>query len=124
MGTDKGTLLGELSTNYDDSVPSSSFIGSLASAPSGDRFTVGFDMVSEIGSILKYDGLTKERSLLADANPELQRPIGILYAAQPVPEPFALGGWRSQLAASCSPAVAAEIPRLRCLAAATPDLGE
>ncbi len=87
-----GTLLGELSTNYTSSVPSSSFIGSLTFAPNGDLFTVGFDIVSQIGSILKYDGLTKERFLLADANPELQRPIGILYAAQPVPEPFALGG--------------------------------
>ncbi|MBW4485909.1 MAG: PEP-CTERM sorting domain-containing protein [Tildeniella torsiva UHER 1998/13D] len=87
-----GTLLDELSTNYTDSVPSSSFIGSLAFAPNGDLFTVGFDIVSEIGSILKYDGLTQERSLLADANPKLQRPIGILYAAQPVPEPFTVGG--------------------------------
>lgn len=87
-----GTLLGELSTNYTDSVPSSSFIGSLAFAPNGDLFTVGFDIVSEVGSILKYDGATQERFLLADASPALNRPIGILYAAQPVPEPLMLGG--------------------------------
>lgn len=87
-----GTLLSELSTNYTDSAPSSSFIGSLAFAPNGDLFTVGFDITSEIGSILKYDGLTRERFLLADASPELKRPIGILYAAQPVPEPFMVGG--------------------------------
>ncbi|MBD1876821.1 PEP-CTERM sorting domain-containing protein [Nodosilinea sp. FACHB-131] len=70
----------------------SSFIGSLAFAPSGNLFTMGFNSASEIGSILKYKGPAKERSLLADASPELQRPIGILYAAQPVPEPLTLGG--------------------------------
>ncbi|NJN21615.1 MAG: PEP-CTERM sorting domain-containing protein [Leptolyngbya sp. RL_3_1] len=91
-----GTLLDELSTNYTSSVPSSSFIGSLAFSPEGDLFTVGFNIASNIGSILKYDAATKERVLLTDSSPQLQRPIGILYATQnatkPVPEPFALWG--------------------------------
>lgn len=45
----------------------------------------GVTSLLKIGAILKYDGLTKERSLLANANPEIQLPISILYAAQPVP---------------------------------------
>jgi sugar lactone lactonase YvrE len=87
-----GALLGDLSTNYTGSVPSTSFIGSLTFAPSGDLFTVGFDISSGVGSILKYDGATKERFLFVDSSPELKRPIGILYAAQTVPEPFTVWG--------------------------------
>lgn len=103
-----GTLIESLSTNYTGTVPSNNFMGSLAFAPNGDLFTVGFDFTqNNIGSILKYDfsSPTKDRSVVALNAPQLKRPIGVLFAPDAqvsTPEPgivlglLGLGvlGWR------------------------------
>lgn len=89
-----GTLLDSFSTNYTGTIPSNNFIGSLAFDAEGDLFTVGFDFTNNnVGSILKYDGTTFERSLVVNASPELQRPIGLLFTPEEVPEPAAILGF-------------------------------
>lgn len=87
-----GTLLGSLSTNYTGTIPSSNFIGALTFGPKNDLFTVGFDTrAGNVGSILKFDSKTGERSLLVADSKLLNRPIGVLYAPSAhVPEPGAI----------------------------------
>ncbi|MBD0337308.1 MAG: PEP-CTERM sorting domain-containing protein, partial [Cyanobacteria bacterium Co-bin13] len=87
-----GALAEVLPTNYTGTVPSNNFIGSLAFSPEGDLFTVGFDFTADnIGSILRFDGTTGERSSFVSNNGNLKRPIGLLFAPSvKVPEPGAI----------------------------------
>ncbi|MBD2182914.1 NHL repeat-containing protein [Planktothrix sp. FACHB-1355] len=75
-----GNSVSVLSTNYTGTSPSSNFIGSLAFAPDGNLFVVGFDNrrnASNIGAVLRYNGTT--RSLLVPPDTRLARPIGITF---------------------------------------------
>ncbi|MGM3308696.1 hypothetical protein ACSQ6I_22430 [Anabaena sp. WFMT] len=81
---ESGELVDTLSTNYTTvTPPSNNFIGSLAFAPNGDLLTVGFDVTTEQGAILKYD--TESSSpinpfqVLVPTNPVLERPVGITF---------------------------------------------
>jgi sugar lactone lactonase YvrE len=88
-----GALKQTISTNYTGVVPSSSFIGNLTFDPEGNLYTVGFDIASNNGAILRYDGLTgaplpasgNTSSIYVNTTSDLKRPIGITYAR--VPEP-------------------------------------
>lgn len=82
-----GEILDYFDTNYTD--PPSNFIGSLVFDPDGNLYTVGFDFSkNNAGSILRYNsGNSSDRILLASANPQLQRSIGITYYPYAVPEP-------------------------------------
>jgi DNA-binding beta-propeller fold protein YncE len=90
-----GKELGVLDTNYTETDPSSNFIGSLAFGPDRDLYTVGFNNVDPampIGSLLKFDGKTGTRTLIAANKAVLDRPIGVLFKRKfdlptSVPEP-------------------------------------
>ena len=85
-----GSLLNAISTNYTGTSPTSNFIGSLAFAPDGNLFTVGFDNrdgSNNIGAILRYDGTTGQplplpgnsSSIFVAPDSKLARPIGITF---------------------------------------------
>ena len=86
-----GEALDIFDTNYTGTTPSSNFIGSLAFGPQDQLYTVGFDVNTTIGSLLKFDPETGDRTLIADASPALKRPIGLLFKAS-VPEPGVVVG--------------------------------
>lgn len=84
-------------TNYTKTDPSSNFIGSLAFGPDNDLYAVGFDTETTIGSLLKFDPTTGDRTTIASNAAALERPVGILFKAQPnnptsVPEPGIFSG--------------------------------
>lgn len=87
-----GALEAVLPTNYTGTQPSNNFIGSLAFGAENDLFTVGFDTAKgNVGSVLKFDKATGERTVFIDSSPKLNRPIGILFAPNAkVPEPGAI----------------------------------
>ncbi|WP_353932319.1 hypothetical protein WJM97_06965 [Okeanomitos corallinicola TIOX110] len=77
-------LVDTISTNYTtDTPPSNNFIGSLAFAPNGDLLTVGFDVVTEEGAVLRYE--TEDSSpvnpfeVLVPTDPILERTVGITF---------------------------------------------
>ncbi|MDY6784752.1 MAG: PEP-CTERM sorting domain-containing protein [Cyanobacteriota bacterium] len=91
-----GSLLGSISTNYTGTQPSNNFIGSLGFGPDGNLFAVGFDFTQDnIGSILRYDGnsglplpgMGNGGALFVANSDFLQRPIGLTFAPESVPEP-------------------------------------
>jgi len=94
-----GTQIDVLSTNYTGTVPSSNFIGNLTFGVDDILYTVGFDINTNFGTILRYDGVTGEPlpslgnngSIFVPTSNKLLRPIGIAYTSQPlnisVPEP-------------------------------------
>ncbi|MEO0458549.1 MAG: PEP-CTERM sorting domain-containing protein [Cyanobacteria bacterium P01_A01_bin.114] len=91
---DSGEELQVFDTNYTGTFPSSNFIGSLAFGLDQDLYTVGFNVDSEVGSLLKFDVNSGQRTLLANNQPVLERPIGLVFrpeiapASSSVPEPF------------------------------------
>ncbi|MEM9909010.1 MAG: PEP-CTERM sorting domain-containing protein [Cyanobacteria bacterium P01_D01_bin.44] len=91
---DSGEELQVFDTNYTGTFPSSNFIGSLAFGLDKDLYTVGFNVDSEVGTLLKFDVSSGQRTLLANNQPTLQRPIGLIFrpdsSLEPasVPEPF------------------------------------
>ncbi|MEL7332324.1 MAG: PEP-CTERM sorting domain-containing protein, partial [Cyanobacteria bacterium J06560_2] len=89
-----GDILDVLDTNYTESDPSGNFVGSLAFGPDQDLYTVGFDTETTLGALLKFDVATGDRTTIAQALPELDRPIGLLFKAESeqasVPEPSAI----------------------------------
>jgi len=92
-----GEELSVLDTNYTETEPSSNFIGSLAFSPDNDLYTVGFDTETTIGSLLKFDTATGDRTFVANNSAVLERPIGLLFKAlsdEPVsvPEPSLFAG--------------------------------
>ncbi|MEL6553970.1 MAG: PEP-CTERM sorting domain-containing protein [Cyanobacteria bacterium J06621_11] len=101
-----------LDTNYTETDPSSNFIGNLAFGPDRDLYTVGFNTETTIGSLLKFDSETGDRTLVANNSPQLQRPIGLLFKTDSdsaaVPEPnaiaalFMMGAVGIGLKKSCS----------------------
>jgi hypothetical protein len=77
-------LIETFSTNYTtETPPSNNFMGSLAFAPNGDLFTVGFDVSTTAGAVIKYDNEggspVTEFEVLVPTNPILERPIGITF---------------------------------------------
>ena len=93
-GLESGELLEILPTNYSGTSPSSNFMGSLAFDANGDLFTVGFDNSEAggtLGALLKFDRDTRERTVITQSTPLLQRPIGIAFAPISVPEPGIVG---------------------------------
>lgn len=91
-----GEELDVFDTNYTGTEPSSNFIGSLAFGPDDELYTVGFNTETTIGSLLKFDTATGERTLVSGNNSSLERPIGLLFKASPdqatVPEPSVFAG--------------------------------
>jgi sugar lactone lactonase YvrE len=89
-----GKELAVLDTNYTGTEPSSNFIGSLAFGPDKALYTVGFDTETTLGSLLKFDPLTGDRTVVISNAAALQRPIGIVFKADPlsVPEPGLVSG--------------------------------
>jgi sugar lactone lactonase YvrE len=102
-----GEPLEPVSTNFTGTSPSENFMGSLTFDEKGNLYTVGFDINTEAGSILKFDESSlasmPEFTLLANNAPQLRRPIGVLATSTvDIPEPsFMLGfvalagGWLS-----------------------------
>ncbi|HSF75052.1 MAG TPA: NHL repeat-containing protein [Microcoleus sp.] len=89
-----GELVKVLSTNYTDTSPSSTYVGSLAFSPIGNLFVVGFDNranANGAGAVLRYNGKTDEplpisgnpgssnSSIFVPPDSKLQRPIGITF---------------------------------------------
>ncbi|MCU0569658.1 MAG: DUF4114 domain-containing protein, partial [Oculatellaceae cyanobacterium Prado106] len=76
-----GTLVDTLSTNYTNTTPSNNFVGSLAFGPEGDLYVAGFDVNTEIGAVLTFDGSsgspTGPLTLLVPPNSR-QRSIGLV----------------------------------------------
>ena len=83
-------------TNYTQTTPSNNFIGSLAFGPQNDLYTVGFDVSTNVGSLLSFDTSTGSRTLVASNSSVLDRPIGLLFNAfsdsESVPEPGVVSG--------------------------------
>lgn len=86
---ESANLLDVFPTNFTGTTPSNNFIGSLTFDPDGNLYTVGFDFSNaNVGSILRYNPSNgTDFVVLADANPQLQRSIGITYYPYAVPEP-------------------------------------
>jgi sugar lactone lactonase YvrE len=91
-----GKELAVFDTNYTGTEPSSNFIGTLAFGPDNELYTVGFNTETTIGSLLKFDPETGERTLISNNNPVLERPVGLLFKADgdqaAVPEPSVFAG--------------------------------
>ena len=98
-----GTPIGVLSTNYTGTVPSSNFLGNLAFGSDDTLYTVGFDINTNLGAILRYNGVTGQPlpsagnngSIFVSTSNNLLRPIGITYTPEkltPVPEPTTTTG--------------------------------
>jgi sugar lactone lactonase YvrE len=91
-----GEELAVFDTNYTETEPSSNFIGTLAFGPDDELYTVGFNTETTVGSLLKFDTATGDRTLISKDNPSLERPIGLLFKAGPdqasVPEPSVFAG--------------------------------
>ena len=69
-------------TNYTETDPSSNFIGNLAFGPDRDLYTVGFDTETTIGSLLKFDPMTGDHTVVVSNAAALKRPVGLLFRAQ------------------------------------------
>lgn len=92
-------LTGKLKAEFSSSYPG--FMGNLTFDEKGNLFAPGFDPDNKnIGAISRFDGGTgkllpaigQTGSIFTPATASLQRPIGIAYQAEPVPEPgFFLG---------------------------------
>ncbi len=81
-----GALVESLSTNYTGTTPSSNFIGSLAFGATGDLYVVGFDVNTEIGAVIRYDGSSgtpvSPFTTLVVPNSR-QRSIGLTFGPNP-----------------------------------------
>lgn len=97
-----GDLVDTLSTNYTtDTPPSFNFIGNLTFSPDDTLFVTGFDIGSELGAILRFDGVTgdplpspgESGPVFVPTNENLLRPIGIAYSPIVVPEPGTVLAW-------------------------------
>ncbi len=79
-----GALVESLSTNYTGTTPSSNFIGSLAFGATGDLYVAGFDVNTEIGAVIRYDGSSGSPvapfTTLVAPNSR-QRSIGLTFAS-------------------------------------------
>ncbi len=86
---ESANLLEVFPTNFTGTTPSNNFIGSLVFDPDGNLYTTGFDFFNgDVGSILRYDPSSgTDFVVLTNANPQLQRSIGITYYPYAVPEP-------------------------------------
>ena len=92
LDLESGELLERLATNYTtDSTPSNNFVGNLAFSAEGDLLVVGFDVSTEEGAVLTFDGEPNGSpkaplELLVPPTAELARPIGITFMDH-TPEP-------------------------------------
>lgn len=94
-----GDLKQTISTNYTGLSPSGNFVGNLTFDPNNNLYTVGFDIATNQGAILRYGSngdplpsVNNSSAIFVATNNNLKRPIGITYTSIKVPEPSTMLG--------------------------------